>query len=122
MATFFGDDSDNEEDQQESFFTQAPRPVAGPSRVAARREIASDVDSGYDRSYQQQREETLDQDVDVDGLDLQIEDSENIVLRLSRRWMDERSSPELLYSDPNGELDLCLQTLLRQASLCFFHA
>lgn len=113
MNNFFDDASDNEEESRESFFTQAPsRPVPGPSR---RREVTADIDSGYDRSYR--RDETLDDTLDGLDLDLQVEDNENIVQRLSRRWMDERSSPELLQSDPNGELDMCLQTLLRQVSV-----
>lgn len=109
-SNFFDDNSDNEDEQRESFFTQAP--TAGPSR---RQQLPSDIDSGYEKSYQLPREDdTLDDT--FDGLDLEVEDSESIVLRLSRRWMDERSAPELLQSDPNGELDLCLQTLLRQVS------
>ena len=115
MSNFFDENSDNEEETRESFFTQAPtRPVAGPSR---QREATSDIDSGYDKSYRR-AEETLDDTLDGLDLDLQVEEDENIVQRLSRRWMNERSSPELLQSDPNGELDLCLQTLLRQVSAC----
>ena len=118
MASFFDDDSQPQQD--ETFFTQTGRvlpnraasPVAGPSR--ARRKPSTPPRAQKARVY----------DADeayggANGIDDELEvldpaDEGDIVSRLSRRWMNERSCPEILENDAGGELSDCLQTLLLQ--------
>ena len=133
MSFFEDDDNTANSQEQESFFTQ---PRAGPSnlskgtavvsRTKAARASTAELDSGYNEASLYRDQLSTDADFDFDqelGLGETDAGQDNPVVRLARRWMDERSAPELLQSDPNGDMDLCLQTLLRQVGLfwlCLF--
>lgn len=126
MAAFF-DDDDAPEASAEGFFTQTE------SQVRARKGKQRDRDEPERRPEggSQRRRERMPQpdaynhnDDDAPDARQEVEfefegqddhNLGNVVQALTARWMNERSSPEILPNDPGGELEDCLQTLLRQA-------
>jgi len=117
----FFDEEDGASQNRESFFTQAATapPRAGPSRYEPDLDLGN-TEQTYDEDDQLPPRIRGLRDSSVGELEIEGEQDDNVVVRLARRWMDERSSPELLHADPNGDLDLCLQTLLRQVRVLLF--
>lgn len=107
--SFFDQDDDGSEQEEESFFsarTPAPAPIAGPSTFAEPLDASGSVhnEAGQD-VLERMAQEEQQQQLEAEG---------HVVQRLARRWMDERCAPEVLPSDVYGEMDACLQMLLRQ--------
>lgn len=132
--SFFDDDPSQPEpqhqqqqEQEESFFSlRSPQqpPIAGPStppRGGRALSPAPSVPGDYANHQYGHNDDNLNDDDDEQAeRQKQLLESEgHVVQRLTRRWMDERNAPDLLPHDPHGEMDACLQMLLRQVSALF---
>lgn len=113
----FFDEDDTQEQEEESFFSLRT-PVPGPSSPSVR--VADPDPDGRGISVEPSEESNRPEDSAAlleeteRRRKQQLETEGNVVQRLSRRWIDERHAPELLVHDAHGEMDECLQMLLRQ--------